>query len=61
MTFDEILKSVKSEGKRRVALADKDNGLSLQIGGIPVPWPEDWPETITGEFLTEKGFEVLSQ
>ena len=22
-------------------------------------WPQDWPERVTGKFLSEKGFEVV--
>lgn len=58
MTFNELKKA--HSGKRLVAMANEENGLSLYAGTKGLEWPSDWPtEGITAQWIEAQGVELL--
>lgn len=57
MTLDEIKK--QNPNTRLVAMPDKEKGLALFVGSAQIDWPDDWPPSVSGEFVQDAGFEIL--
>lgn len=56
MRLDEIKEKYK--GAELVAIID-EHGLNLFADQQQISWPDDWPLTVTEDFVVKSGFELL--